>query len=131
VRFASHVEVTDSASARDTKRFDQETFRKLMRSQFFLGAVSFWQQLEKLANPEPYTSFHALGVLRELAKRAYEDCGGHPYSPPQEEAFRYLGVETSTNVLAYAMLPETLRSPSARSESTDPRSTCRDSRCAG
>jgi hypothetical protein len=94
VRFASHVEVTDSASARDTKRFDQETYRRIMRSQFFLGAVSFWRQLEQLAKPEPYTCFHARGVLTEMAKRALEDCGGHPYSQPQDECFQYLGFET-------------------------------------
>jgi hypothetical protein len=95
MRFASHVVVTDDpANASTTKRFDQETYRRLMRSQFFLGAVSFWRQLEKLAEPESYTCFHALGVLTEMAKRALEDCGGHPYSPPQEDCFRYLGFET-------------------------------------
>ena len=94
MRLATHVLVADPADARTTRRFDQETFRRLMRAQFFLGAVSFWRQLERLAEPEPYTRFHAIGVLTEIARRAYDDCGGHPFSHEQEECFRYLELET-------------------------------------
>jgi hypothetical protein len=60
----------------------------------FVGAVLFWRQLERLAVPERPTRKHATGLLRELAKRAFEDCQGWAYSPQQAESFEYCGLKT-------------------------------------
>jgi len=40
----------------------------MARSHFFMGAVSFWRELERLAQPEETTRIHARGVLRMLAE---------------------------------------------------------------
>jgi hypothetical protein len=71
-----------------------------MRACNFVGAVAFWRQLERLADPEQQTRMHAMGVLRELGKRAFDDCEGLALSPHQAECFMYCG-----------MTPTGIRSP--------------------
>jgi hypothetical protein len=56
-----------------------------MRSSNFIGAVTFWRSLERLADPEPRTRFQAMCVLQELAKLAYANCGGLAFSPQEAE----------------------------------------------
>jgi hypothetical protein len=76
-----------------TKRLTEDEFRRVMRSANFVGAVAFWQHLERLADPESRTCLHTLGVLTEIGRRAFDDCGGYAYSPQQRECFEYLGFE--------------------------------------
>lgn len=76
-----------------TKRFTEEEFRMAMRSSSFTGAVAFWRSLEQLACPESITRMHAMGVLKEMARQAYEDCRGHAYSPQQLECLEYCGLK--------------------------------------
>ena len=76
-----------------TKRFTDEELRQAMRSSSFTGAVTFWKSLEQLAIPESITRMHAMGVLKVMARQAYEDCGGHAYSPQQFECLEYCGLK--------------------------------------
>jgi hypothetical protein len=57
-----------------------------------MGAVSFWRQLERLADSDSPTRAHAMCLLRELAKRAFADCDGLAFSPQEAECFRYCGL---------------------------------------
>ena len=60
MRMASAVVIADGA---DAKSFTADEFRRLMRSSFFVGAVSFWRMLKQLTTPERITRLHANGVL--------------------------------------------------------------------
>jgi hypothetical protein len=90
VKLASQVAVDDGVG---TKSFSADEFRKIMRSNFFVGATEFWRQLERIAGPETLTRIHAMGVLKELAESSFADCGGRPYSPQQADCLRYCGFE--------------------------------------
>src|SRR5215831_18628228 len=93
MRVASRISVSDDASddQRNTKCFTSEEFRRVQRSIFFLGCVSFWRQLECLSDPESRTRFHAMGVLREMARSSLADCEGAAYSPEHAEALAFCG----------------------------------------
>jgi hypothetical protein len=80
LKLASTVVVGDAHIDFTTKQFTAEEFRKLMRSANFVGACLFWQELAMLAAPDRQTSLHARGVLKEIAKGRYADCGGYAYS---------------------------------------------------
>jgi hypothetical protein len=86
MRIASSV---TTAQDGQTKQFSAEEFRKVMNSSHFVGAVAFWRSLESLAQPEPQTRLHAMGVLRELARKSFDDCLGLAYSPQQAECLAY------------------------------------------
>jgi hypothetical protein len=77
---------------RTTKQFTAEEFAKVLRRSNFVGAVVFWRALERLAAPDPHTRLHAMGLLRELAGRAFDDCLGFAFSPQEAECFRYCGL---------------------------------------
>src|SRR5215471_18582403 len=93
MRFASRISVSDDASdnPRNTKCFTECEFRRVQRSIFFLGCVSFWRQLERLSNPEARTRLHAMGVLRDMARASLEDCEGLAFSLQHAEALGYCG----------------------------------------
>jgi hypothetical protein len=76
----------------DSKVFTAAEFCQFMQAFNFIGAVSFWRTLERLAGPERQTRDHAMGLLRELAKRTFNDCEGLALSPQQAECFVYCGV---------------------------------------
>ena len=65
------------------------------------GFVASSKSVEKLAAPEQPTRFHALGVLREVARRsfedcagfAFEDCAGFAFSPQHAECLEYCGIK--------------------------------------
>jgi hypothetical protein len=63
-----------------TKHFTAEEFGKVLRSSNFVGAVAFWRALERLAPPDPPIRLNAIGVLRELAKHAFDECLGFAFS---------------------------------------------------
>jgi hypothetical protein len=67
-------------------------FGKVLRSSNFVGAVVFWRALERLAAPDPHTRLHAMGVLRQLAERAFDDCLAIAYSPQEAECLQYCGL---------------------------------------
>jgi len=69
VKFASSVAVSERKQG--TKTFSAAEFRRVMRSANFIGAVTFWRALEHLADPEPRTRLHAMGVLAELARGSF------------------------------------------------------------
>jgi hypothetical protein len=73
----------------DSKLVSAAEFCQVAQAFNFIGAVAFWRQLERLAKPERQTTIHAMGVLREIAKRAFVDCDGLAFSPQQAECFRY------------------------------------------
>ena len=75
-----------------TKTFSAMEFREAMRTSSFIGAVTFWRTLERLADPESRTRLHAMGVLMELARSSFAACGGTAYSPQQAECFGYCGL---------------------------------------
>jgi hypothetical protein len=81
----------------DSKVFTAVEFRQLNACINFIGAVSFWRHLERLAGPERQTRDHAMGLLRELAKRAFDDREGLALSPQQAECFMYCGM-TATGI---------------------------------
>ena len=98
-RLASNAIVADESDAESrhvsagqaTKRFSAEEFRRVMRSSNFVGSVSFWRALERLADPECLTRFHAMGFLQELGQRSLEDCEGLAYSPQHAACLEYCG----------------------------------------
>src|SRR6516225_4770922 len=57
------------------------------------GFVASSKSVEKLAAPEQPTRFHALGVLREFARRSFEDCAGFAFSPQHAECLEYCGIK--------------------------------------
>jgi hypothetical protein len=63
-----------------------------MRSCNFVGACAFWRALDRLAHPEPLTRFHAIGVLQEFARKAFDKCHGVAYSPQEAECFEFCGL---------------------------------------
>jgi hypothetical protein len=84
--------VADAADAgRSAKRFTDAEFRRIQKSSFFVGAVAFWRQVERLAGPESRTRLHAQGVLAEMARQSLEDCAGLAYSPQHAECLAYCG----------------------------------------
>jgi hypothetical protein len=88
MRKASTITVAEDGQ---TKQFTAAEFGKVMNASHFVGAVAFWRALERLANPDPHTRFHAMGVLQELARMAFADCGGVAVSPQEAECFAYCG----------------------------------------
>jgi len=58
----------------------------------FVGAVAFWRDLERLADPELRTQLRAMGILTEIARISFAACGGMAYSPQQAECFEYCGL---------------------------------------
>jgi hypothetical protein len=74
------------------RSFTAEQFARILRAQAFIASVAFWRDLDRLAQPDAETRFHAMLILREIAERAYEDCGGHAFSPQEAECFRYCGL---------------------------------------
>jgi len=90
VRLASSIEI-GAEDATSTKRFAAAELRSVMRSANLVGMVSFWKALEQLGNPEARVRIHALGVLRELARASFADCGGRAYSLQHAEVLRYCG----------------------------------------
>jgi hypothetical protein len=72
--------------------FSAAEFCQLMQAYNFMGAVAFWRQSERLARPEKRTCLHAMRLLCELARRAFEDCQGLAFSPQQAERFEYCGL---------------------------------------
>jgi hypothetical protein len=91
MRRVSAVTITDREQA--AKQFTEGEFYQIMRSNNFIGAVAFWRALERLAGPESQTCCHAMGILRELAGRAFDYCQGWAFSPQQAECLRYCGVK--------------------------------------
>jgi hypothetical protein len=89
LRPTSNVVVSDASDIDSTKQFTAQEFGKVLRSCNFVGAVVFWRALERLAAPDPHIRFHAMGVLRDLAERAFDDCLGFAFSPQEAECFRY------------------------------------------
>jgi hypothetical protein len=96
LKLASHVEISDDSGC-TTKRFTSEQFQQALRASNFVAIVSFWRRVHQLANPEPLSCLHAGGLLREIARRAFDDCQGLAFSHQQEECFRYCGL-TPTGV---------------------------------
>jgi len=90
-----------------TQSFTYQEFGRIMRCSNFIGAVAFWRSLERLTVPEESTRSHALGVLRELARRSFEDCAGFPFSPQHAECLEYCG-----------FAPIGVRSPGSATQST-------------
>jgi hypothetical protein len=81
----------DSVTVADSKAFTAEEFGRIMRSCNFVGAVAFWRTLDRLAHPELQTRLHATGMLRELAKKAFDECEGLAFSPQEAECLQYCG----------------------------------------
>jgi hypothetical protein len=73
----------------DSRLFSAAEFSQIMQAYNFMGAVAFWRQLEPLAAPERPTREHAMDLLRELARRAFEDCQGFALAPQQAECFLF------------------------------------------
>ena len=96
MRFASHDASDDQ---RNTKCFTSDEFRRVQRSMFFLGCVSFWRQLERLSDPEPFTRLHAMGVLREMARSSLEDCEGLAFSLQHAGSLGLLRLRASRGTL--------------------------------
>jgi hypothetical protein len=69
-----------------------EEFGQIQRAQSFIGSVSFWRALHRLAKPSAEITFHATLILREIAELAYADCGGYAFSPQQADCFEYCGL---------------------------------------
>jgi hypothetical protein len=82
----------DASGIDRTAKDTAEEFRKVLRSSNFVGAVVFWRALERLAAPDSHTRLHAMGVLRQLAERAFYDCLGVAFSLQEAECFRYCGL---------------------------------------
>jgi hypothetical protein len=80
MRRASAVTVVERDG---TKRFTAPESHQVMRSSNLVAITAFWLELEKLAEPEERTVFHARGVLHEIGNSALEDCRGFAYSPEQ------------------------------------------------
>jgi hypothetical protein len=78
------------------RSFTVEEFGQIQRAQSFIGSVKFWHSLDRLANPEPETRFHARLLLQKLAELAYADCGGHAYSPQHGECLTFCGLRPLT-----------------------------------
>ncbi len=95
MRIATNIIVSEECDVNTTKRFHAEEFRRVQRSSNFFGAVAFWRAIERLADPEPQTRFHAMGVLRALAESQFQDCGGVALTPQYAEAFRYCGLRAA------------------------------------
>lgn len=64
------------AESKQTRSFTSSGFTQILRASEFVAVTSFWRHIERLAEPELRTCLHALGFLRELAKRAFADCDG-------------------------------------------------------
>jgi hypothetical protein len=80
------------AEGERTKRFTSREFGQILRASEFVAVVSFWREISRLAHPEWTTRMHAMGVLGELAERAFADCDGLAFSPQQVECFRHCGL---------------------------------------
>jgi hypothetical protein len=95
MRLAKRVAIANrdgpGADGHDTKLLSAEEIPRINRTFYFLGSVSFWRELEKLADPETLTRLHAIGVLRELAQRSFADCGGYAYSAQHAECLTFCG----------------------------------------
>jgi hypothetical protein len=90
MRQASTVTITEGEQVRT---FSTAEFLAVMRSANFVGAFAFWRALDRLAEPEVLVCFHARGVLTELARRSFQDCGGTALSEQHAEALRHFGFE--------------------------------------
>jgi hypothetical protein len=90
----SNVAVLEASDIdRTTKQFTAEEFGKVLRSSNFVGAVVFWRALERLAASDRDTRLHAMGVLRELAERAFDDCLGFAFSAPRSGVLPLLRID--------------------------------------
>jgi hypothetical protein len=81
-----------SQGEQGTKTFSATEFREVMRTSSFIGAVTFWRALERLADPESRTRLLAMALLAELARSSFAACEGMAYSPQQAECFEYCGL---------------------------------------
>jgi hypothetical protein len=79
--------------SRASKRFTIEEFCRVQRAASFVGAVAFWQRLERLSSPDWRVRNHAILILEEIGRLAYIDCEGVPVSPEEAECFRLLGLQ--------------------------------------
>jgi hypothetical protein len=72
------------------KKFTVSEFRRILQASNLVATVAFWRGIEPLAPPE--LKLRAMGILREFAVLAYEDCRGWAFSPQQAECFEYCGL---------------------------------------
>jgi hypothetical protein len=84
MRLFAHATVAEN---NDTKEFTLEQFESVVRSHFFMGAVTFWREVERLAEPSETTRTHERGVLRMLAQLEYR---GLAFSPEHASALTVL-----------------------------------------
>jgi hypothetical protein len=89
MRRASAVTIAEEGRA---KRFTRQEFDKILRAAEFVAVASFWRALDRLARPETTTRIHGMGILCELARKAFADCDGLALSAQEAECFRFCGL---------------------------------------
>jgi hypothetical protein len=87
------VTVIDEFGGARAQRYTSENFRRIQRCSSFIGAVSSWRMIERLADPEQQTRRHALDLLKELARLSFIDCGGQAFSPQHADCLDYCGMK--------------------------------------
>jgi hypothetical protein len=74
------------------RSFTAEEFGQILRAQSFIASVAFWRDLDRLAQPDAETCSYAMGILHQIAERAFADCSGHALSPQHDECLRFCGL---------------------------------------
>jgi len=75
-----------------TKTFTESQFLQAMRAFELVAVDKFWRELERLAQPEERTRFHAESILRAFAESVFEMTDGVALSPAEATAFRRSGL---------------------------------------